>query len=185
MESLVSAIKSITGIDTTGLPEISEKSMISSAGKIKKVQAIYKFDDNTCDSILALKDALFFEMIKNIEIPRNVLECLMYIKAMGIKSAIASNSRLINMNRILDITNIRQYFDTIVSSEDVINRKPAPDMLFEIYKRLGVDGKDTLFIDDTDEGAAAGYNSQSDVIKISCPQDLTIGLLNTWINKCT
>ncbi len=180
-DSLVSAIRIITEIDTTGFPEVSECSMISSAGKIKKIQDKFHFSDIVCIDILQLKDCLFQNEIINLQISQNIVECLEYIKSKNIKTAIASNSRLTNMNKILDVTDIRKYFDTVVSCEDVTNRKPAPDMLFEIYKRLNVGGKNTIFIDDTDEGAQAGHNSLSTVIKINSPADLTIELFKHWI----
>jgi HAD superfamily hydrolase (TIGR01509 family) len=180
-DSLISAIQIVTGIDTTGRPEVSEHSMASTAEKIRLIQSVFQFHIDACHTILTLKDNIFYDKIKNLTAPTNVIECLEYIISKNIKTAIASNSRLMNMNHILDITNLRKYFDTIVSCEDVPNRKPAPDMLFEIYKRLNVDGKNTLFIDDTDEGAAAGYNSLSTVIKINSPADLTLDLFKKWI----
>lgn len=183
--SLIKAIWQLTGIDSSGHPAVSETSMLSSAAKIEKIQHLLNFDTRHCADILTLKDKIFSDEVQNLILSDNVAECISYIRSINIKTAIASNSRKINIDRILDVLMIRDCFDTVVSSDDVTNRKPAPDMLFEVYKRLDVDGRNTLFIDDTDEGAAAGYSSLSTVIKINSPEDLIIPLIKPWIEEWT
>jgi HAD superfamily hydrolase (TIGR01509 family) len=182
-DSLIMSIRINQGIDTTRFPELSGQSILSTLGKIKKIQSICNFPESQIPEILATKDRIFQEKIKKIKIEPNIIECLEYIKSKEILTAIATNSRAMNMNKILELTDLMKYFDTAVSANDVINRKPAPDMLFEIYKRLSVNGRNTLYIDDTDEGAAAGHNSLSTVIKINSPADLTIDLIKPWINN--
>lgn len=183
-DALVMSIRINQGIKTEGFPEVSENSIASSFEKIKKIQQIYNFPESQFAEILATKDRIFQEKIKKLKVASNVIECLEYIKSKDILTAIASNSRSMNVNKILEITNLKKYFDTVVSADDVINRKPAPDMLFEVYKRLQVKGEDTLYIDDTIEGIVAGYSSLSSILKINDPTDLTIELIKPWAEKC-
>jgi len=183
-ESLVESIKEITGIDMTGHPSVSEHSMLSSKLKIRNVQQIHHFSENLCSIILANKDNIFFSKLANVRPDDNVIACLTSIRLLGIKTAIASNSRLSNMERVLKMTDLRKYFDAIVSASEVNLPKPAPDILFKVYERLGLqvdEYSETIFVDDTEEGAAAGHGSPSIVVKINSPNDLSIELFKEWL----
>ena len=183
-ESLIESIKVITGIDTTHHHAVSEHSMLSSRLKIKKVQEIYKFNENLCPIILQNKDNIFFSKLRDIKPESNVLECLTSIRSIKIKTAIASNSRFNNMIRVLEITDLKKFFDVVVSAEEVAQPKPAPDILFEVYKRLGLTETEydkTIFVDDTDEGAEAGHRSPSIVVRVNSPADLSINLFREWL----
>lgn len=183
-EALVEAIKGVTGIDTNGTLLVSEHSMLSSKMKIKNVQEFYKFSENLCSLILSNKDNIFFSKLANTTPANNVIECLDTVRSMGIKTAIASNSRFNNMERVLEMTNLRKYFDAIVSAEEVNFPKPEPDVLFRAYSKLGLlvnEYSETIFVDDTEEGAAAGHSSPSTVVKINSPDDLSIELFKEWL----
>lgn len=183
-ESLLKAVYEVAIIDATSYPVISEKSMLSTKEKLILIQNYYHFSDNTFNRIIEQKDKIFLNKINCLKVSENIIECLEYIKELKIKTAIASNSRLINVNAILDATGIRKYFTEVVSAEEVKNRKPAPDILYEVYKRLKLkkaDQSNTLLIEDSDEGEAAGINSPSKVLRINNPEDLTLTLLKEWI----
>jgi HAD superfamily hydrolase (TIGR01509 family) len=178
------AVLDLTNIDINNSNIISEKSMSSTKEKIKIIQSSYDLSNEVYEEIIKLKDKLFFNLVNNIAVKNNIIDCLEYIKTLNIKTAIASNSRLINIRKILSTTDIEKYFDIVVSAEEVLYRKPAPDILFEVYKRLRLTEDETyqtLFIEDTEEGAQAGYNSHSTVLKINSPEDLTVNLIKDFI----
>ena len=183
-EALVEAIKGITGIDTDGTKLVSEHSMLSSKIKIKNVQEFYKFSENLCPLILSNKDNIFFSKLADITPADNVIDCLVAVRSLGIKTAIASNSRFNNMERVLQLTDLRKHFDAIVSADEVNFPKPEPDVLFRAYSKLGLQSDeygDTIFVDDTIEGAEAGHRSPSIVIKVNSPNDLSIDLFREWL----
>lgn len=179
--SLGDALSTIASIDIRLFPELLEVSMASTFEKIKALQELYGFDDEVASLILDQKDFFYRKAVRSLVVDPNVYQTLEYIRLRGIKTAIASNSRLKNINQILDENDLRKYFDVIVSAEEVEHRKPAPDILYEVYRRLGVDGIDTLFVEDTDEGAEAGHNSPSTVVRVNSPLDLTPTLFKKWI----
>jgi beta-phosphoglucomutase len=183
--ALIKAVYDVAIIDATFHPLISEKSMMTSREKLKKIQDYYKFDDSVYDRILEQKDKLFFESLSTIAVPGNVISALHWLKEQGIKTAIASNTRTINIKKILEATHTNQYFDKLISADEVENRKPAPDVIFLAYKKLKLkkkDQSDTLYIEDSDEGEEAGRQTPSTVLRINNPSDLTVQLLQQWIN---
>jgi beta-phosphoglucomutase len=183
-ESLLRAVYEVAIIDASSYPEISEKSMLSTREKLILIQNYYHFSDDTFNRIIKQKDTIFLNKIHSLKVSDNIIECLEYLSTIKIKTAIASNSRLVNVNAILASTGISKYFTIVVSAEEVKNRKPAPDILFEVYKRLKLkkaDQSKTLLVEDSDEGEAAGINSPSKVLRINNPEDLTLTLLKDWI----
>lgn len=180
-DSLLRAVYQVAIIDASSYPEISEKSMMSTKEKLKILQNYYRFSDDTFERIIKQKDKIFLDKIKTLSPSNNVVDTLEYLSSLNLKMAIASNSRLMNILATLESTGLKKYFTTIVSAEEVANRKPSPDILFEVYKRLKLrktEYSKTLFVEDSDEGEAAGINSPSRVLRINNPSDLTVDLLN-------
>lgn len=180
--ALESALITVMNIDIKLIPELYVISMMSTKEKICHLQSLYRFSDAMAEIVLEVKDSIYQYWITNLIVDSNVYATLDYLKKKQIKLAIASNSRKSNIIHILSTTGIDGFFDAIVSAEEVQNRKPSPDIIFETYSRLGISGYNTLFIEDTSEGALAGYNSLSTVIIINNPGELNIKLFSPWIN---
>jgi HAD superfamily hydrolase (TIGR01509 family) len=179
-ECLEDAIFNISGIKA----EICQQSSLSSKQKLSRLAKDHNILSNQTEEILKLKDVLFKEKIKNLKLEKNVEDCLIETKARGILTAIASNSRLINILNISAITGLDKYIDVMVSADEVANPKPAPDILFEVYRRLRLrptEYNNTIFVEDSDEGARAGYQSPSTVVKINDTRDLSFDLFKKWI----
>jgi beta-phosphoglucomutase-like phosphatase (HAD superfamily) len=54
---------------------------------------------------------------------------------------------------------LKPYFDILVSSEDVIRHKPAPDTFLECARRMGVAAGDCQVFEDADKGIEAAINA--------------------------
>jgi len=69
--------------------------------------------------------------------------------------AVASGGNRKVIEQVLEHLGIRQLFNAIVSSEDVANQKPAPDIFLEAARRLGVPPQFCRAYEDTDLGMQA------------------------------
>jgi beta-phosphoglucomutase family hydrolase len=56
---------------------------------------------------------------------------------------------------LLDQAGLSQYFEAIVTSEDVINQKPAPDIFLEAARRINISPTKCRAFEDTDLGMQA------------------------------
>jgi beta-phosphoglucomutase family hydrolase len=72
-----------------------------------------------------------------------------------IPMAVASGGVKTIITQVLEHLGIRDLFGAIVTSEDVTNQKPAPDIFLEAARRLGVDPKFCRGYEDTDLGMQA------------------------------
>jgi HAD superfamily hydrolase (TIGR01509 family) len=69
--------------------------------------------------------------------------------------AVASGGIKSIIERVLIHLGIRDLFQTVVTSEDVQNQKPAPDIFLEAARRLGVPPEHCRAYEDTDIGLQA------------------------------
>jgi len=89
--------------------------------------------------------------------------------------AVASGGTRKIIHMVLEKLGIRHLFQAVVTSEDVQNQKPAPDIFLEAAQRLGVDPKLCRGYEDTDLGMqairAAGMEAIDvrDILKMQQP----------------
>jgi beta-phosphoglucomutase family hydrolase len=69
--------------------------------------------------------------------------------------AVASGGIQVHINDVLEQIGLRQYFQAVVTSEDVQRQKPAPDIFLEAAQRLGVPPQFCRAYEDTDLGLQA------------------------------
>jgi len=72
-----------------------------------------------------------------------------------IPMAVASGGTQKIICQVLEHLNIRHLFGAVVTSEMVVNQKPAPDIFLEAARRIGVDPKFCRAYEDTDLGLTA------------------------------
>src|SRR5437867_9940666 len=69
--------------------------------------------------------------------------------------AVASGGTHRVIEQVLEHLGIRQLFTAVVTSEDVVNQKPAPDIFLEAARRIGVPPEFCRAYEDTDLGMEA------------------------------
>ena len=69
--------------------------------------------------------------------------------------AVASGGTKPIIEKVLVHLGIREYFDAVVTSEDVVKQKPAPDIFLEAARQIGIDPKFCRAYEDTDLGMTA------------------------------
>ncbi|MFL5743920.1 MAG: HAD family hydrolase [Niastella sp.] len=79
--------------------------------------------------------------------------------AMNIPMAIGSAAIMFNIDFVLDNLNIRKYFKTIVSADDVTTSKPHPETYLKCAQLLGVDAANCLVFEDAPKGVEAAKNA--------------------------
>lgn len=73
----------------------------------------------------------------------------------NLKIALATSSRKEKMNLLLTKLSFIQYFDAIVTGEEVHKGKPEPDIFLLAARRLGVEPADCLVVEDGPIGVTA------------------------------
>ncbi len=90
--------------------------------------------------------------------------------------AVVSSSGRAEVEPVLERAGIRDCFATIVTGDDVQNRKPHPEPYLLAAQRLGVSRP--LVVEDSEPGAAAGRAAGFHVLKLHDPYALSSVLFN-------
>lgn len=91
----------------------------------------------------------------NIKPIEGIVELLDELKSRKIRIGLASSSPRKFIDEVLSKFNITEYFDSIMSGEEVERGKPAPDIYIETATILGVDPKFCYVLEDSRNGVIA------------------------------
>ena len=80
--------------------------------------------------------------------------------------AVASGGTRQIIEQVLEHLKIRHYFKAVVTSECVVNQKPAPDIFLEAARRIGVEPKFCRAYEDTDLGMQAIRSAGMDAVDV-------------------
>lgn len=83
--------------------------------------------------------------------------------------AIASGGSRMVVEKTLHIVGISDWFDEVVTADDVTDGKPAPDIFLKAAKLLGVNPVNCLALDDAPAGILAAQRAGMQVISIPSP----------------
>ena len=101
---------------------------------------------------------------------KGVLEALDFLKSKNLKIGIGTSSNTKLMNTVVDVLNIRDYFNELCSAEHMPYGKPHPMVYLTCAEKLGVNPLNCLVIEDSVNGIIAGKAAQMKVVAI--PEDI-------------
>jgi len=100
------------------------------------------------------KEAEYLPLIAQVE-PINTVVGTAREHYGRIPLAVASGGTRRVIEQVLEHLGIRQLFQAVVTTEDVVNQKPAPDIFLEAARRIGVPPQFCRAYEDTDLGMKA------------------------------
>jgi HAD superfamily hydrolase (TIGR01509 family) len=121
------------------------------------------------------------EALKNLEQSNILIECMDLLSKDGYKLAVCSNSIRKTVLTVLSRLGIIEYFDLILSNEDVNNSKPHPEIYWSAIAKLNVLPEETLVIEDSPYGLLAANRSNSHILRVKSPHDVFYGSINNKI----
>ncbi|WP_143317663.1 HAD family phosphatase [Clostridium sp. HBUAS56017] len=113
------------------------------------------------------------ESLPQLSLNKNARELLEDLKEKDIKIGLASSSPRQLINIILSKLDIKNYFEVIVSGDEVEKSKPHPEIFLKAAQLLGVESKKCVVIEDSANGIKAANNAGMK----------SIGFLNTHSGK--
>lgn len=103
---------------------------------------------------------------QEIPLKPGALEILEFLKAEGIRVAIATSTVTEIAKKNLKKVGLWEYIDEVVTSEMVENGKPAPDIFIEAGKRIGAKTEECIVCEDSYNGIIAAHASGMRAIMI-------------------
>ena len=89
------------------------------------------------------------------------------LKRDGYKMAVCSNSVRDSLELMLRASGLLEYFDHLVSNEDVRNAKPDPEMYLAACAKLEVAPAECVIVEDADHGAEAARRAGGNLCRVT------------------
>ena len=105
------------------------------------------------------------------------------LKAGGYKIGLCSNSIRDTIIRMMELSNLLDFFDVILSNEDVKNSKPDPEIYISAMSKLKVTPHETLIVEDNENGIKAAKASGANLLKVKDPYEMNWQIFENFFNK--
>ena len=117
--------------------------------------------DVPAEELIEKREKMILDIMANEDIKpvSGIPELLRSIKALGLKTAVASSSGIELIELVLDRLGIAVYFDSITSGNDVKRGKPSPDIFLLAAERIGAEPSECLVVEDSENGVKAAKSA--------------------------
>ncbi|NER15526.1 HAD-IA family hydrolase [Leptobacterium flavescens] len=129
--------------------------------------------------LMSFHKGLFYKELENCEVPAvdDVLNLLETLKRENFSLSLGSSSPKKLIDIFVNRLEIGDYFDHLVSSEDVERGKPSPDIFLEIARKYDKNAEEFVVIEDSRNGVIAAKTARMKCIGFKNPnsgnQDLS------------
>lgn len=157
---------------------------LSMLQKLKILTKEKGFPVEKYDQILKRKQELMIRDIKNNIFPSiRLIQLFDYLKKCNFIIYIASNSRRRTVEEFLIRLKLIKYINGFISSDDVKNPKPDPEIYLKIMELTNIKPMETLIIEDSPIGIKAAINSGGHICKVKSFQPITQNTIIKLINN--
>jgi HAD superfamily hydrolase (TIGR01509 family) len=138
--------------------------------------AIRLFDLNDDPVALAQEktDYQIAHLNGNVQPMPGLIELLDLIDQRGLQKSIASSGTHAYVHAVLAVTHLTDRFSTVITGDDVMNGKPAPDVFLAAAAALHVAPKNCLVLEDAPAGVQAAKAAH--MLCFAVPNDFTRSL---------
>lgn len=129
------------------------------------------------------KQKYTLSLLRNLQKSDRLIECMSKLSNLDYKIVCCSNSIRRTVLTVLSKLGIIEYFDLILSNEDVKNSKPHPEIFWKAISSMGCLPEETLIVEDSPYGLLAANRSFSNVLRIKLPNEVNFEKINDKINQ--
>jgi len=106
---------------------------------------------------------------------------LSQLQKRGYRMAVCSNSIKESVSTMITLSSIANYFEFLLSNEDVSAPKPSPEIYLKALKLMGVDASECLILEDNENGIEAAKASGAHVMVVETVEDVNLENILTRI----
>ncbi len=125
------------------------------------------------DLIWLKKQEFTNKFISKVNIDSELVEFMKHLKDKELKLCLASNSIKKTINSTLSNLGIINFFDLVLSNEDVRKQKPYPEIYWKAMTYFGLLPEETVIFEDSYVGKLAAQRSGGHLIPVDSRGDLT------------
>ena len=103
---------------------------------------------------------------KEVPVKPALYEMLDFLEQHHIKKAVATTTRRELTEERLKRVGVYDRFDYVLCGDEVINRKPDPEIYLSVLKKMDTDARNALVLEDSVVGVEAAYRAGIDCIQV-------------------
>lgn len=103
---------------------------------------------------------------RGLELLPGAAQWLERLKSMGVRQALGTSAPRGNIDAVFDALEIAKYFDAVMSSEEVKQGKPHPDVFLAAAEKLEIEPPSCLVIEDAPAGIEAARRAGMKVVGV-------------------
>lgn len=96
---------------------------------------------------------------KGVLLKKGALELIKYLHENKYKIAVATSTKRERAEKLLNIVEVKDYFQEIICGDEVINSKPNPEIFLKAAKKLGVEPSNCIVLEDSAAGIEAAHKA--------------------------
>jgi len=117
------------------------------------------------DEITLHKESLYLKRLADVTLIEPIVRIAREYRG-KIPMAVATGATRNVCERTLDLVGIRDWFDTLVTSDDVSRHKPEPDIFLEAARRIGAAPANCRVYEDADPGIEAARRAGMEYVDV-------------------
>lgn len=119
------------------------------------------------DEFVSEYSSIYKDLLRHqLKLTPNAKEFIIELSKKGKKIGLVSSSFSWMINQILEQLQLSNYFDIIITKEDVKNHKPHPEAYLLALDRLSLTSSEVLIFEDTQAGLLSAKGADCDAIAI-------------------
>ncbi len=132
----------------------------SASGYWRKIMGLFQMEGDPV-GLQEEQYRLVAELIveNNVPVSEGFMDVINYAKENDIKVGLASSSTRALVDETLRLLNVTQYFDCVVSGDEIPKKKPAPDIYLRVLELIGVPAECAVAVEDTKSGTIAAKDA--------------------------
>jgi HAD superfamily hydrolase (TIGR01509 family) len=129
------------------------------------------------------KQTYTLQALRNLKYNIDLITTMTMLSNEGYKLVVCSNSIRKTVLTVLSKLGIIEFFDLILSNEDVKNSKPHPEIYWKAMSIIGVLPEETLIVEDSPYGLLAAHRSRACVMRVGSPKEVTYINIVKYLTK--
>lgn len=151
--------------------------------KLKKLTEEKKLPLSLHNFIYIMKQKYTLEMINQYCKPDFQKQIMLKrLKTRGLKLCCCSNAIRDTVDLMLKKSGIYEYFDLILSNQDVQKNKPDPEIYIKAINYFKLKPAEVLIVEDNEHGIKAAQASGGKVIVVSGAEDVNLSLFKEYFD---
>jgi HAD superfamily hydrolase (TIGR01509 family) len=136
-------------------------------------------DDAETSALTLRKQVLYREALERGEVTTfpGALELLERLRQKGARLFLVTGGNRISVERVIHLTGLRCYFETVVTADDVAHGKPAPDCYLHTMAQFHLEKPDCIVIEDGENGVVAAQRAGIDAVLVHTDLEIP-GIIN-------